>query len=255
MDFEPKIIGFLCNWCSYAGADLCGVSRYQYPTNIRVVRVMCSGRIDPSIIISVFLQGADGVFVGGCHPGDCHYLSGNYQAQRKIELTKKLLEKAGLESARIRLEWISASEGERFSLVMKEFTEQIRKLGPNPIHKYPGMDKSISAARDAATTFRLRILVGIASELAEKGNAYGEKLSQESINQLMDRYIEVEYAQNKILQVVKDKPLSVREISDLVNLSPRDVLQHIIVMKRKNLIAMAGIDGFSPKYLALPREV
>ncbi len=131
--FEPKIIGFLCNWCSYAGADLAGVSRIQYPPNIRIIRVMCSGRVDPVFVLEAFKNGADGVLVAGCHlPSDCHYLSGNFKAQRRIDLLKEVLGQFGIEPERLRLEWISASEGDKFATVIKDMTEQIRKLGPVP---------------------------------------------------------------------------------------------------------------------------
>lgn len=132
-EFEPKIIGFLCNWCAYAGADLAGVSRIQYPPNIRIVRVMCSGRVDPSFILEALKDGADGVLVAGCHlPSDCHYISGNFKALRRIKLLKKVLEQFGIEPERVRLEWISASEGDKFAAVVKDMVEQIKKLGPNP---------------------------------------------------------------------------------------------------------------------------
>jgi F420-non-reducing hydrogenase iron-sulfur subunit len=133
-EFEPKIIGFLCNWCAYAGADLAGVSRIQYPPNIRIVRVMCSGRVDPSFILEALKNGADGVLVAGCHlPSDCHYISGNFKALRRIKLLKKVLEQFGIEPERVRLEWISASEGDKFAMVVKDMVEQIKKLGPNPL--------------------------------------------------------------------------------------------------------------------------
>jgi F420-non-reducing hydrogenase iron-sulfur subunit len=128
--FEPTIIIFACNWCSYAGADLAGVSRLKYPTNVRIVRVMCSGRVDPAFIMKAFLKGADGVLVAGCHPGDCHYLEGNLSAEQRIENTKGALELLGWEVDRLRLEWISASEGKRFAQIMTEFTQQIKELGP-----------------------------------------------------------------------------------------------------------------------------
>jgi len=131
--FEPKIVGFLCNWCSYAGADLAGVSRIQYPPSLRIVRVMCSGRIDPVFILEAFKSGADGVLVAGCHPGDCHYLSGNYKAERRVLILKRLLEQLGLEPERLRLEWVSAAEGDRFATVVKVMTEEIRNLGPSPL--------------------------------------------------------------------------------------------------------------------------
>jgi len=132
--FEPKIIGFLCNWCSYAGADLAGISRIQYPANIRIIRVMCSGRVDPTFILEAFKNGADGVLVAGCHPpDDCHYISGNLKAQRRIMLLKEVLKELGIEPERLRLEWISASEGDRFATIIREMVEEIKKLGPNPL--------------------------------------------------------------------------------------------------------------------------
>ena len=132
--FEPRIIGFLCNWCSYAGADLAGVSRIQYPPNIRIIRVMCSGRIDPIFVLEAFKDGADGVLVAGCHlPSDCHYISGNFKALRRISLLKDVLKEFGIEPERLRLEWISASEGDKFAAVVRDMTEQVRKLGPIPI--------------------------------------------------------------------------------------------------------------------------
>ncbi len=134
VEFSPKIVAFLCNWCSYAGADLAGVSRIQYPPSIRVVRVMCSGRLNPAFIFDAFKNGADGVLVAGCHPGDCHYLTGNYKAQRRVLLLKKVLEAFGLEPERLRLEWVSASEGDRFASVVNDMTEEIRKLGPSPLN-------------------------------------------------------------------------------------------------------------------------
>lgn len=132
-NFEPRILGFLCNWCSYAGADLAGVSRFQYPPNIRVIRVMCSARVDPTHVMKALLSGVDGVLIGGCHPGDCHYVRGNYYARRRVTMLGKLLEVIGLEPERLRIEWVSASEGRIFAEVVKDFTQTIRSLGPNPL--------------------------------------------------------------------------------------------------------------------------
>ncbi len=133
-EFEPKIVAFCCSWCSYAGADLAGVSRLQYPANIEIIRVMCSGRIDPTFVLEAFTNGADGVLVAGCHiPSDCHYLSGNLRAQRRIAMTINLLKQFGIEPERLRLEWVSASEGDKFASVVKEMTEKIKELGPSPL--------------------------------------------------------------------------------------------------------------------------
>jgi len=134
MSFEPRIVVFACNWCSYAGADLAGVSRMQYPATTRVIRVMCSGRVTPGFILEAFRLGADGVLVTGCHPGDCHYMSGNQNAVVTVNKTARLLELLGLEKNRLRLEWVSAAEGAHFAHLMIEFTEQVRALGPSPLN-------------------------------------------------------------------------------------------------------------------------
>lgn len=134
-EFEPKMIGFLCRWCTSAAADLAGVSRIQYPPNMVNIRVMCSGAVDMMYILKALLEGADGVLIGGCHPGDCHYLNGNYKARRRITILKTILKTFGLEEDRVRLEWIAASEGKRFANVITEMTSAIKGLGPNPINK------------------------------------------------------------------------------------------------------------------------
>ena len=131
-NFEPLIIGFCCNWCSYAGADLAGVSRMQYPPNIRVIRVMCSGMVHPNLVIDALTKGADGVLMCGCHPGDCHYLEGNLKAEARADAIKLMLQDFGIEEERFRLEWVSASEGGRFAQVVTEMVEEIRQLGPSP---------------------------------------------------------------------------------------------------------------------------
>lgn len=133
IEYQPKVVGFLCNWCSYAGADMAGTSRICYPTNIRVIRVPCSGRIDPLLIVKSFQMGADGVLVAGCHPSDCHYTEGNYYARRRFALLRPFLDYLGIEKERFRVEWVSASEGKRFSQVVSSFTEEVLRLGPREI--------------------------------------------------------------------------------------------------------------------------
>ena len=132
-EFEPNIIGFLCNWCSYAGADLAGTSRMKYPPNIKSIRVMCSGRVDPVFVLEALRKGADGVLVAGCHPGDCHYQSGNYKANRRMKLLKRLLDDMAIDPKRLRFEYISASEGAKFAQVATEFADELKKMGPNPL--------------------------------------------------------------------------------------------------------------------------
>ena len=132
-EFEPNILGFLCNWCSYAGADLAGTSRMKYPTNLKSIRVMCSGRVDPAFVLEALRKGVDGVLIAGCHPGDCHYQSGNYKTNRRVKLLKKLLEELGIDPKRVRFEYVSASEGQKFATVVTEFVAEMKQLGPNPL--------------------------------------------------------------------------------------------------------------------------
>jgi len=128
--FEPRIVAFFCNWCTYTAADLAGISRMKYAPNVRVIRVMCSGRVDPQFVLDAFAKGADGVLIGGCHPGDCHYQEGNYKALRRMRLLCRILPELGIDDARFRLEWISASEGDKVRSVINEMVEQVRALGP-----------------------------------------------------------------------------------------------------------------------------
>lgn len=130
MKFEPRIVAFLCNWCAYAGADMAGTSRIKYPANVVPIKVMCSGRVDPEFIIEAFKKGADGVLIGGCHPGDCHYVSGNYRTRRRNKLMHHLLQDMGINPQRLRLEWVSATEGKKFATVIEEFVTDIKKIGP-----------------------------------------------------------------------------------------------------------------------------
>lgn len=128
--WQPRIVAFFCNWCTYTAADLAGVSRLKYASNVRVIRLMCSGRVDPQFILDALARGADGVLIGGCHLGDCHYVEGNYKTMRRFQLLKRMLKDLGIEDQRVRLEWISASEGERVKTVINEMVEQVRALGP-----------------------------------------------------------------------------------------------------------------------------
>jgi F420-non-reducing hydrogenase iron-sulfur subunit len=148
-EFEPNILGFLCNWCSYAGADLAGTSRMKYPANLKSIRVMCSGRVDPAFVLEALRRGIDGVLIAGCHPGDCHYQSGNYKTNRRVKLLKKLLEELGIDPRRVRFEYVSASEGQKFAAVVTEFVDEMKKLGPNPLKKVndAGMKKRATVTK------------------------------------------------------------------------------------------------------------
>ena len=144
-EWEPKLVGFLCRWCSYAGADLAGISRKKYPANIRVIRVPCSGRVDPLFILKALRLGFDGVLVSGCHPGDCHYLTGNYRARRKIAITKNFLQYIGINPEPIQASWVSASEGGKFTEVVTEVTKDLKKIGPNRLFAEEGHATEIKA--------------------------------------------------------------------------------------------------------------
>jgi len=250
-DYEPKILGFLCNWCSYAGADLCGVSRFQYPPNIRVVRVMCSTRVDPIHILKALQAGADGVFLGGCHIGDCHYLTGNYHTQHKIAMTKKLLEAAGIDPKRLRLEWVSASEGERFSKVVEDFTNEIKEMGPTNIKSDEKLIARLEAAIGAATGARLRSLVGNYHLVTEVQNVYGEKIDMEQMDAILDEAVDSEYHRNLVLSRMMAEAKSVKQIAKEIDVPSDRVLKYMISLRLDNKVGDAGHEGMSPLYIAL----
>ncbi|UCG69831.1 MAG: hydrogenase iron-sulfur subunit [Thermoplasmata archaeon] len=249
--FEPKILAFACNWCSYAGADLAGVSRMQYPPNMRIIRVMCSGRVDPIFILDALAKGVDGVMVLGCHPGDCHYISGNLMAEKKMRWVADLIEKAGVNPQRLRLEWISASEGERFANTVKDFTNQIRELGPIRGKEQKGISAELQAAEKVASDSRVRILLGKERELLEEGNVYGEKKSQDEFDELMRNILDAEHTRSKILLLAKDEPKSVKEISEKLDIPSWEVGKHVMWLRHKGKMALSRIDDRSPKYITV----
>lgn len=249
--FQPKIIGFLCNWCSYAGADLAGVSRFQYPTNVRVIRVMCSGRLDPALVLEMLIQGADGVFIGGCHLGDCHYIKGNYYAEKRYKMTRKLLAKTGLNPERLQLKWISASEGQLFADTMKEITEKITSLGPSPVAgNNPDLNilEQLLIIRNVAEDYRLRVIIGKGISLVDEHNVYNEPLDPQKFEKLMDSAIEEEYIRSGILFYTKEKPTTVTAIAEKLKLSPEIILKHVVTLKDRDLIKMDHIDDDTPYY-------
>ena len=254
MSFEPNIVGFLCNWCSYAGADLAGVSRIQYPTNLRVIRVMCSGRVDPSVVLELIVEGADGVMVTGCHIGDCHYIDGNLYARRKFALTKRLADKAGLEPGRLRLEWVSAAEGQRFADLVRDFTEQVRALGPSRLSSDPpdpALLLNMRAARAAAEDFRLRALVGKEEKLVTKENVYGDQHTQEEWDRLMEEAVDSEYTRHRLILALKEEPTSVEGLSGRLGLDPREVLRHVVTMRQLGRVELLEIRDNLPIYRAM----
>ncbi len=248
MSFEPKILSFLCNWCAYAGADLAGISRFQYPPNTRVIRVMCSGRVDPIFIPKAFLAGFDGVMVLGCHPGDCHYLTGNLQAERKISLTRKLFEMAGIGSERLFLDWVSAGEGERFAQVIRQSVEKVRNLGP--FHVDAEIKKKLLAVRASLEGEKVRWMVGKGPELMERENVYGERLPQERLEGLIEGTIRDEFIKSRIMLLVESKPLEATEISKILNLKLKETLPYLVSLVGEGKIGFdPSEEGKIPKYI------
>ncbi len=238
MSFEPKILSFLCNWCAYAGADLAGISRFQYPPNTRVIRVMCSGRIDPAFVPRAFLAGFDGVMILGCHPGDCHYLSGNIQAERKMTFLRKLLADEGIGDGRLILDWVSAGEGQRFAALISSFTEQIRSLGPLPVtEETEGTLRAIQASLEGE---KIRWMAGKAPELLEKDNVYGERTDPTRVKEVLEATVREELRKNRILRFLESGPMTAKEISGKLDISLKEALANLVSLVGEGRI------GFDP---------
>lgn len=257
MDFEPKILGFLCNWCSYAGADLAGVSRIQYPPNAKIIRVMCSARIDPVLVIEGLLSGIDGVIITGCHLGDCHYQTGNYHTQRRFGALMEALSHTSLGNERIHLEWVSASEGKRFGEVITDFTNHIKELGPNPVNSSDGADDArteLKAVKRLFETHSTRTLIGKEEELVEKGNVYGEKLELDGYKELIRKNIEAHYIRSYILELSRSQSKTVKECADKLRIPTKRVIFEISVLMRNNMLALESMDGTTPKFQSLVQD-
>ncbi len=244
--FKPKILGFLCNWCAYAGADLAGVSRFQYPSNIRVIRVMCSGRVDPVHIFHAFKNSIDGVMVLGCHPGDCHYQTGNYEAENKMLMTKKVLEQVGIHPQRLYLDWVSAAEGKRFSEVITLFTNDLQQLGP--ITKDKNHSNKALLGEHIVTDTTIRWLVGKQRELSEIGNVYAEKIDAKQINDLLELNILKQYHKNLISALITDTPLSVDQIASQLSLSTDQIFEYLSTMEAEDTVKLCDFKESKPRY-------
>jgi len=237
--FEPTILGFLCNWCCYAGADLAGVSRYQYPPNMRVIRLMCSGRVDPAHIFRAFSTGQDAVFIGGCHINDCHYVTeGNYDTLSMVYICKKLMEHIGLNPERLRLEWVSAGEGINFAHIMNEFVPLIEKLGP--LGQGEGMDKQELKFKLEAVTKLIPYIKLVQSERLRVSvrteEAYNQFFTGEEFIRLFNELIADQLIKSQIVLLLREKPLSTGEISETLGLKPSEVARHMIGSSRQGLV-------------------
>ncbi len=237
--FRPRIIGFLCNWCCYGGADLCGVSRFQYPPYLRVIRVMCSGRVDLKFVLKAFLNGADGVFVGGCHLNDCHYNpEGNYDALIMSKIGTKILSRVGINTDRFRLEWVSAGEGIRFAEIMNAFSRRVKELGP--LGSSEGLGKKdltfhLEAALKLVPYIKLvereRLRLPVRSEAGIDAFLAGGDLDN-----LFEETIGQQLTVSQILSLLHKKPMSTAEIAETLELSPSDISRHINRSTRHGLV-------------------
>lgn len=244
---QPKIVCFMCNmvFCT---------NEIKLPENTNTARVMCIGRMDPTIVLDVLANGVDGVMLAGCKPPDCHFVDGNLQAERAVKMLKRLVALSGLEPERIKLLWVSPIDPGEFGSYIKEFSEELKNLGAIPLKSEKPNSKvllNLLAAKSAAADFRLRVLLGREEELTEFVNAYGEKIPQGEFDSLLDGIAEAEFVRHKIYLLAKAKPLSVKALAEQVNMKPSDVLCHIVEMRRKNMIALDHVDGTSPIYKAL----
>jgi len=247
-DFEPKILAFLCNWCSYAGADLAGVSRFQYPPNIRIMRTMCSGRVDLYYIIEGLKSGYDAVFVFGCHIGDCHYLDGNVYASKRMQVLEELLDLAGIGRERTALRYVSAAEGQLFADTVTELTRRTERLGPFNLQ---GHALQVAALERALKSPRMRWLVGMERHLTERGNVYGDKLTLEHYHDLLRESALDEYQKALLMEALQEGPQSVRELADRTGLPVYTVSLKLNDLERRGQADLKGYEGSTPKFIGL----
>jgi F420-non-reducing hydrogenase iron-sulfur subunit len=246
--FEPKILAFLCNWCSYAGADLAGVSRFQYPPNIRVMRTMCSGRVDPMYIIEGLKSGFDAVVVFGCHIGDCHYLDGNVYASKRIQMLEELLDLSGIGRGRTALRWVSAAEGQLFADSVTELTRTVREQGPFDADRFR---LQLGALETVLAGPRTRWLTGMDRHLTERRNVYGEKTDEVKYRQVMKQAVLDEYQKALILESLKEGPRSVREMASSTGLPVHTVSLRLNDLERRGLAELKGYEGTTPRFIRL----
>jgi F420-non-reducing hydrogenase iron-sulfur subunit len=244
---EPRIICFMCNFA------FCQ-TKIRVPSNVSVARVNCIGRMDPVLILEMFEKGADAVMLTGCKPPDCHYVEGNREAELTVKMLKKLMPLIGLEPERLDLVWYSPLDKKSFNRYAKEFSEELRKLAPSPLRNVSQESPlmiNMLAAKNAASEFRLRVLLGREKELTESVNVYGEKIPLEEFDNLLDEIIEAEFVRHKIHVLTKANSLSVKALAEAVEMKPAAVLKQIVNMRRRNMITLDHVEGTTPFYKAL----
>ncbi|GAB6153050.1 hypothetical protein JCM17380_18000 [Desulfosporosinus burensis] len=237
--FKPRILGMICNWCCYGGADLAGVSRFQYPPYIRLIRVMCSGRVEMAHILRAFSNGEDGVFIGGCHLSDCHYnTEGNYDAIRMVLLCKKILKHIGVNPERLRIEWVSAGEGIRFANIMNEFSMKIEKLGP--LGQGEGIDENALKSKLEAVTRLVPYIKLVDMERLrvrfKSDEEYHKFFTSDEFNRLFDETVVEKLAISQIISLLREGPLTTGEIAKVLGLTPSEVSRHLNSSSRQGLV-------------------
>lgn len=238
-NFQPKMIGIICNWCCYGGADLAGVSRFQYPPNIRLIRVMCSARVDLLHILRAFTNGIDGIFLGGCHLCDCHYVTqGNFNAYSMVQVCRKILQYIGIHPERLRLEWVSAGEGIRFANFMNEYSAELTKMGP--LGKAEGIDdKTLAFKLEAVNKLipYIKLVLTQRLNVPEKSEkAYHEFFNSSEFDRLFKELIEDKLAISLITSLLQEKLRTSEEIAEILDLNPSEVSRHIKASARQGLV-------------------
>jgi coenzyme F420-reducing hydrogenase delta subunit len=220
------------------------------PTNFRIIRIMCSGRVDPELCVRLLREGLDGVLVLGCHPGDCHYIEGNYFAEIKMQWTKDLLDKTDFGSDRLMLDWVSASEDQIFASIVSGFQNKVKELGPNPINEKGSQNlrDELDAALITLRDFRLRALMGKVRTIRDDGNVYGENIRRSELDALVADAVESEYVRNGILVVAKDKDWSVPDLAKRFDRDSEEIMRHVVRLRQRNVLGLAKIEGNDPYY-------
>ncbi|MEM2104761.1 MAG: hydrogenase iron-sulfur subunit [Candidatus Bathyarchaeia archaeon] len=239
----PKIVCLMCNWV------FCE-EKLRIPSNVNIIRVACIGGMDPALVLDTFINGANGVLLVGCKPPDCHFTDGNVHAERAVKMLKKLMTYAGLEAERLKLLLVSPLDEKSFSNYAKEFSEEVLKLGGFQLKK-DELTANLAAAKAAASAFRLRVVLGREEELREFMNAYGEKIPEAEFNALLDEIIWTEFIRYKIHHITGIKSCSVKELAEALKIKPSTVLRHITNMRRKGMITLDRVEGYTPLYKAL----
>ena len=250
MSGKRRVSLFVCDWAVNPN-EISDETLSNLPADFSLVKVKCVGRVDPIIIFEAFIQGLDGVMILGCHPGDCHFITGNYYTEKRAAMIQRILEVLEISPERLLVDWISPAEGERLAGLLGDFSDKVVELGPlgsEASLELGELSQRLSASKGALADDRLRWLVGRERELIEEGNVFGERLPQEEFDRVMSESIRKEYQRNRILRSLGEDALTVREMAEVVGLPPREVLRNLVALESDGLVSVTEIDGSSPRY-------